>query len=210
MLAPDRQTAIDHWYGYDAPATPLAASSSTNAIAAAQPLRDNEYGKRVTHEGPGPSEITDIGHSFGTLPVALAAKDSWVPDGEALDNALATALAKTLLDGEPLAADRLVLLASPGVGVDNVTKLRLRGVDPADMGTRVYAATLPYDPITATPRMIHGRKPVDRRFGAQILTPSGAKAPWQAPRQSPGDLHRSYFWSGHMLLSIAEVVVGQR
>ena len=72
-----------------------------------------------------------------------------------------------------LAADDVVLVASPGIDVDHVQDLRLAGVDPADNRHHVYATASPTDPIPYVGDLLgpvlHGVNPVRDEFGATVF-----------------------------------------
>ena len=84
-------------------------------------MRSFQKGVHASHLGP-PAHTTVIGHSYGTLVVGAAASTA-------------------------LAADDVVLVASPGIDVDHVQDLRLAGIDPAENRHHVYATASPTDPI---------------------------------------------------------------
>jgi hypothetical protein len=87
----------------------VEAASPRRAVAGALGLRRFEDGLRAAHEGP-PARQTVVGHSYGSLVVGSAARSSG------------------------LAADEIVFVGSPGVGVDSAAGLAV----PAD---RVWSST---------------------------------------------------------------------
>ncbi len=167
QAAPYESTAAITWLGYDAPQAifepnPFAPgdardpSYATNAGPALDRFQD---GLRTTHEGPR-SHNTVVGHSYGSTVVGISARD------------------------HGLDVDEVVFIGSPGVGVEHAADL---GVDPAHVWSS-RAENDPiryaYDPATLNPgpsvlrlpapdpvdpHMIHGRDPMDPRFGGQIF-----------------------------------------
>ncbi|WP_185981819.1 alpha/beta hydrolase [Skermania sp. ID1734] len=184
------QPAVIAWYGYDAPQS-LVTDSPSHAYAdrAAPALDRFQEGLRATHIGQ-PSMNTVVGHSYGTTVIGHAASN-----------------------GYALNADRLILVASPGVGVDNVADLRLTGVDPAQNGTRVFATTNKFDPIRASPPFIHETQPIRPEFGATVFDGAPTRGPWWSPGGIVWDgsgSHSSYWDPDNPALhTIARIIVGQ-
>lgn len=114
-LGPTEQTAAVLWLDYDAPDFVHEAFRASYAEAAAPVLHRFQEGLRATHTGP-PAHQTVLGHSYGSLVVGTAARDYG------------------------LAADNLVFVGSPGVGVDHAADLGI----PAD---RVWSTTARNDVI---------------------------------------------------------------
>ncbi|TDB73641.1 alpha/beta hydrolase [Micromonospora sp. KC721] len=114
-IAPGTETAALLWLDYDAPDFLPEASSPAQARDAGPALHRFQEGLRATHEGP-PARLTVLGHSYGSVVVGGTARD------------------------HGLAADALVFVGSPGVGVDRAEALRL----PPE---RVWASTAPDDVI---------------------------------------------------------------
>jgi hypothetical protein len=108
-------TASVTWVGYTAPQELTDAPSTDFARDAEPALQGFETGLRVTHDGD-PSHNTIIGHSYGTTTVGYAMRDGGLP------------------------VDDVILVGSPGVGVEHATEL---GID----GAHVYAGTAANDPI---------------------------------------------------------------
>jgi Alpha/beta hydrolase len=102
-------TASVLWLDYDAPDFIHEAARAEQAGAAGPALHRFQEGLRATHIGPA-AQQTVLGHSYGSLVVGMTARD------------------------HGLAADSLVFLGSPGVGVDHAGALRL----PAD---RIWSST---------------------------------------------------------------------
>jgi pimeloyl-ACP methyl ester carboxylesterase len=116
--------------------------------------------------------VTVLAHSYGSVVAGLAARDVG------------------------LAAHELVVLGSPGLGVETAEQLMLMP------GGRVWAAQARDDPVTWIPRLedhplhIHGPSPTARQFGAYVFAVSGMG-------------HSSYFEDDQSLSSLAGIVVGR-
>ncbi|GGM50553.1 hypothetical protein GCM10011608_39360 [Micromonospora sonchi] len=117
-LAPGEETSAVLWLDYDAPDFLHEAARDKQARAAGEALHRFQEGLRATHDGP-PARQTVLGHSYGSLVVGTTARD------------------------HGLAADALVFLGSPGVGVTHAAEL---GVPPG----QVWASTAPDDVIRLT------------------------------------------------------------
>ncbi len=117
-LAPGEETSAVLWLDYDAPDFLHEAAWDGQARAAGDPLHRFQEGLRATHDGPAARQ-TVLGHSYGSLVVGTAARD------------------------HGLAADALVFVGSPGVGVAHASEL---GVPPG----QVWASTAPDDVIRLT------------------------------------------------------------
>ncbi|MER7890371.1 alpha/beta hydrolase [Micromonospora sp. NPDC094482] len=114
-LDPGEQSAAVLWLDYDAPDFLHEAVSAGQARDAGPALHLFQEGLRATHDGP-PARQTVLGHSYGSLVVGTAARD------------------------HGLAADALVFVGSPGVGVAHAAELRL----PPE---QVWASSAPDDAI---------------------------------------------------------------
>ncbi|MEV0727944.1 alpha/beta hydrolase [Polymorphospora sp. NPDC050346] len=176
-LAPDQPAAAVLWLDYDAPDFVHEAHRASYAHDAGPALHRFQEGLRASHEG-GPAHQTVVGHSYGSLVVGSAARD------------------------HGLAADDLVLVGSPGVGVDHARDLGL----PAG---RVWASTAGNDVIRYVPSvgalagdlalgvalpgigpvlafsrpgddLWFGHDPSDRDFGARVFAsdPNGHTGYW--------------------------------
>ncbi|MDM4720765.1 alpha/beta hydrolase [Micromonospora sp. WMMA1363] len=99
-LAPGEETSTVLWLDYDAPDFLHEAAWPRQADDAGPALHRFQEGLRATHEGDGARQ-TVLGHSYGSLVVGISARD------------------------HGLAADALVFLGSPGVGVDHARDLGL-------------------------------------------------------------------------------------
>ncbi|TCB97473.1 hypothetical protein E0H26_11135 [Micromonospora zingiberis] len=117
-LAPGQETSAVLWLDYDAPDFLHEAARDGQARAAGDALHRFQEGLRTTHDG-APARQTVLGHSYGSLVVGSAARD------------------------HGLAADALVFVGSPGVGVGHAAEL---GV-PAG---QVWASSAPDDVIRLT------------------------------------------------------------
>ncbi|MGH3716053.1 MAG: alpha/beta hydrolase, partial [Micromonosporaceae bacterium] len=141
--APDEDTAVIMWLGYDAPDDPFVNSPAEHyAEAATDDLRRFQDGLRATHEG-APSHNTVIGHSYGATVIGYAASGDVNHDGRP--------------DG--VNADELVFVGSPGVGVDRAYELG--GVSP----DHVWATRAEHDIIRRVPDVWFGTDPSDQDFG---------------------------------------------
>jgi hypothetical protein len=113
QLDPQCRTASVLWLDYDAPDFLFDASSRHAAEVAAGPLARFQDGLRATHDGT-PPRLTVLGHSYGSVVVGAAAAQGG------------------------LAADALVFIGSPGVGVPDAGHLHAR---------EVWSSTSRSDPI---------------------------------------------------------------
>ena len=168
--------AVIAWLGYDAPAgfdDPRHLGEVLDrdaADAGAAALRTFLAGLTLR---PG-AEVTVIGHSYGSLVAAGAARSN-------------------------PAVDHLVVIGSPGVGVDRATDL---GLAP---GTTIAAAAIPGDVVARSGWF--GTPPTDPAFGATVLEAH----PWPAD-ESPSTLHAhsAYFDEGSQMLdNLVGVVTGR-
>jgi hypothetical protein len=143
-LAPDRAVAGILWLDYDAPDLITDALRASYARDGAAALHRFQEGLRASHDGP--AHLTVVGHSYGSLVVGVTARD------------------------HGLAADDVVFLGSPGVGVRRASDLGL----PAD---RVWSSTAANDPIQ---RLAPSLTQVARDAGLAALAP--ATVPWSLAR----------------------------
>ncbi|WP_229400613.1 alpha/beta hydrolase [Micromonospora okii] len=134
-LDPTGSTAAVLWLDYDAPDFLHEAFLPGQARDAGPALHRFQEGLRATHDGP-PARQTVLGHSYGSLVVGTAARE------------------------HGLAADALVFVGSPGVGVDRADALRLPSGE-------VWASTAPDDAIRLAPtpdelprRVLRGLSPL--------------------------------------------------
>ncbi|MFD9223202.1 alpha/beta hydrolase [Streptomyces sp. NPDC060064] len=123
---PSSTTASLVWLGYDAPQLRGVGLDATdvmfddNAQAGAPAYNQFLRGIQATHEGGDP-HITALGHSYGSLTVGQASQQ---PGG--------------------LPADDVILVGSPGVGVDRASELGV-GAD------HVYIGAAEHDQVTKMP-----------------------------------------------------------
>ncbi|MFC0503452.1 alpha/beta hydrolase [Micromonospora costi] len=152
-LAPGERSAAVLWLDYDAPDFLHEAVTAEKARDAGPALHRFQEGLRATHDGP-PARQTVLGHSYGSLVVGTAARD------------------------HGLAADALVFVGSPGVGVAHAADLRL----PAG---EVWASSAPDDVIRLA------RPPDDlARRALSVTSPLAAALGWAGR-----DGHE--LWFGH-------------
>ncbi|MEV4705266.1 alpha/beta hydrolase [Actinoplanes sp. NPDC049316] len=177
MYGTGGSTASIVWLGYDAPDAIPNAVSKDYAQDGAPALRSFQEGLRATHDGT-PSHNTIIGHSYGSTTVGYAAKDGH------------------------LAADDLIFVGSPGVGVDSASELRFDGDS-----QHVYASTAKNDIISGAgldDTMVHGENPDNPGFGGRQFTSADGSF-WH-----PIDTHSQYWDQANpSRKNIALVVTGQ-
>jgi pimeloyl-ACP methyl ester carboxylesterase len=136
--------------------------SAGRAQTGVQPLDNFIVGLRTSHQG-SPTDLTVIGHSYGSLVVGEAAAQA----------------------PRPLPVDNVIFVGSPGTSVQNVSQLHL------PPGAHVYAGSHPLDfaraaadaPGLASPiiDLVHGGEvqghfgadPTDPRYGATPLPTGG-------------------------------------
>ncbi|MFF2080928.1 alpha/beta hydrolase [Kitasatospora sp. NPDC058162] len=189
-----KTTSSITWVGYAAPQSIVPdAAFDIFAKAAENDLHSFETGLRATHEGK-PSNNTILGHSYGTTTVGYTLRDKGLP------------------------VDNVVLIASPGVGVEHARDL---GVDPS----HVFAAQGDIDSIKFAPpedadnfasnlinnaggsfgfidepdhHVAFGRDPSVPQFGAQIIP------------TSPGTDHSGYWENGSAsLIAMGKAIAGK-
>ncbi|GIE96064.1 alpha/beta hydrolase [Paractinoplanes rishiriensis] len=190
-VAPAASTSAVLWLGYDAPDFVDEAAGAPRAEAGAPALRSFQEGLRAGHEGP-PARQTLIGHSYGSLVVGRAAAS------------------------EGLAADEVVFIGSPGVGVDAVGELAVPPDRVWATTSRTdiiqYAAVAPggllrdlavagFAPLRVLARperdLWFGHNPSDPGFGARVFA------------SSPGAGHLGYWDRGSPSLdALAAITLG--
>ncbi|OLE28064.1 MAG: hypothetical protein AUG44_08485 [Actinobacteria bacterium 13_1_20CM_3_71_11] len=189
--APHESTSVIAWLGYDAPDTLVQAADKGRAVGAESALHRFQAGLRATHRGSA-SHNTVIGLSYGSTVVGFT--------GHALG----------------LAADDVVLIGSPGVGVAHATDL---GLNPA----HVWASTARHDVINAaaspvqpglppllrplfgehTEHLWYGPSPAGYAFGAHVFSSAPGRA------TDPVGTHTAYFDPGNpALTNMADIAVG--
>ncbi|MFD0594624.1 alpha/beta hydrolase [Catellatospora coxensis] len=197
-LAPGATTATVMWLGYDPP-DGLDAASERAALAARGDLGAFQAGLVASHEGE-PAHLSLIGHSYGSLTVGVAERDGTV------------------------AADEIVALGSPGMGVGSAAELARPG--------HVWASTSPNDIVLNAPSkgelalsalggpaymfagstvdavvrgnadLWHGVDPSSEQFGARVFPSSRGTDPFHA--------HGLYFDEhSPALQTMAEIVTGE-
>jgi hypothetical protein len=178
-LGPTEQTAVVLWLDYDAPDFLHEAHAAGQAQDAGPALHAFQEGLRATHDG-APAQQTVLGHSYGSLVVGATARD------------------------HGLAADHLVFVGSPGVGVDRAADLNLPAgrvwsstasddviryaTGPTELLGRVaVSVALPgIGPVVAFGRpadeLWFGADPSGSAFGAQVFgsRPRGHTGYWDA------------------------------
>ncbi|MEU9608823.1 alpha/beta hydrolase [Streptomyces sp. NPDC048057] len=180
----DKSTASIVWLGYDAPQN-IDVMSTADADRGAPAYNDFMAGLAATSQHDDP-HVTAIGHSYGSLTVGTAAKQSGGIPG----------------------VDDIILVGSPGVGVDKAADL---GVPPE----RVYVGSADNDIVTKLPSkgevagmgpgpavgaalvgydgddIYFGKDPASKAFGAQRFLVGDGPHPF-----TPGEhltAHSQYF-----------------
>ncbi|WP_091037733.1 alpha/beta hydrolase [Glycomyces harbinensis] len=154
-------TATVMWLGYDTPDDLVQATDAAFAREGARDLESFTKGLRATADGD-PANLTVTGHSYGTTMVGTAAASEGLP------------------------ADNLVMIASPGTGVDTASAL---GADE----DRVWATVNRDDPIRYAP--VHGMDPTEDGFGANTFTSDAPaeSSEWWKFWEGPIADHSSYW-----------------
>lgn len=186
---PSARTSVITWYGYDAPPDLAAAMGDGRAREGASALDGFEDGLRATHAGIA-SRNTVLGHSYGSTVIGAAASGA-----------------------NSLDADAVVFVGSPGVGVDDVSELRLAGIPAGRNGAHVFATADPADPVPRFGQFLHGVDPVDREFRATVFRSSGATIDLPVLRALPLDVlaHGNYWDPGNPgLTTQGEIITGHR
>ncbi|MFE5582481.1 alpha/beta hydrolase [Kitasatospora sp. NPDC056531] len=191
-LEPAPSIASVFWLGYDAPQLDgPSVLMKDRAVEGGAAYNQFLAGLRATHEG-APAHVTAQGHSYGSLVVGQATQH---PGG--------------------LAADDIILVGSPGVGVDKASQLGV-GADHVYVGTAkndpVAAAPAPgmfvpgwaaYEAITNPDGLWHGTDPASQGFGAQRFSVADGTIT---------DSHDNYFGKDHKggdsLPNIGKIVSG--
>jgi hypothetical protein len=157
-LGPAAATSAVLWLDYDAPDFLDEAATTRRAEAGAPTLRRFQEGLRTTHDGPA-ARHTVLGHSYGSL---LVGKAAFTPG---------------------LAADNVIFVGSPGVGVGSVHELAMpaRHVWSSTSRTDVIqhlvvapgelAHDLALSPVWRRPAddLWFGHNPSDPAFGARVF-----------------------------------------
>jgi hypothetical protein len=169
-------TSVIMWLGYDSPPDVQSAMGGEWADEGAASLRSFQDGL-ATSNVRGDANYTLVGHSYGSTVIGHAAADG-------------------------INADNLVFVGSPGVGVDDVSQLR---VDP----NRVFAITAHNDLIGGTPDGLHGPDPTSPGFGARVVT-SDRGTGWSPHDPLGNPAHSDYWDDGNVARdNMAAIVTGQ-
>ncbi|WP_306215275.1 putative Ig domain-containing protein [Actinoplanes sp. RD1] len=198
---PSKTTAALAWLGYDAPQSVLpAAATDGYADTAAPDLRRFQQGLRAAHQN-GAGHLVLLGHSYGTTVVGHTARES-------------------------VEADDIVLVASPGVGVDNTNDLRATtgGGAPAKFWATTAkcdiigqaadvwrlessAADFVYRGADVWKSLINGTNPVHPAFGAQVFRSDDGIC---STLMGPTDTHSAYWDEGNQARKgFAQIAVGE-
>lgn len=148
------------WLGYDSPGADFGAGSPEAAIKGAPAYANFVSGLRASNSSGQCPHITSIGHSYGSVVVGQATK-------------MATH------NGNYTLPDDVVLIGSPGTGVDRAADLRLPGhvwAAAADNDLVTHAVSgrgmIPW-PLGSHPdENYFGRDPASESFGAKRFTVS--------------------------------------
>ncbi|MBT2524067.1 hypothetical protein J7E91_01135 [Streptomyces sp. ISL-99] len=151
----DESSAAIVWLGYDAPNFATVASTS-NAEEGAPVYNQFMAGLGATNEHKDP-HLTAIGHSYGSLAVGTAAQQ----------------------DGGIPGADDIILLGSPGTGVDRAEDLGV-GKD------HVFVGAADNDPVTKLPS---GQQSVASGVGLVAAGPLGGYIAGDIADQGDDDLY---------------------
>ncbi|MFB7293139.1 alpha/beta hydrolase [Actinacidiphila glaucinigra] len=194
MRLSDVPTASIVWFDYDAPPTILDALHEGRAIAGFPGLSRFLHGLRVSHVGSSPARSTLLGHSYGSLVAG-----------------------KALASEADSPVDYVILVGSPGVGVNHASDLHLdpHNVWSAKSPNDIIKVALSLNPMQWVKR---SRNPLNwasgrhKRFGIDPLSKkfNGNKF-GVASGKNPLDAHISY-WSRETgaLSALAEIVTGAR
>ncbi|QWF78056.1 alpha/beta hydrolase [Amycolatopsis sp. CA-230715] len=178
------------WLGYDAPDAIQNAASESYADGGKQSFDNFQQGLRESHQGQ-PSHNIAIGHSYGTTLIGHAARDGHLP------------------------VDDMVLIASPGVGVDRASQLHM----PPD---HVFSTTADKDVIQLTnfPRSPSGEglpidplgpSPTDPEFGGKVFTSARGTTALGELELPSIDAHGEYWTRDNpALASVGKIMAGRQ
>jgi len=157
VAPPGTTVSSIYWLGYNAPQLGLDqglhnldVTSTADAVAGGQALSQFQGGLQAAHQPGMPSHTVVLGHSYGSLVVGEAAAHSGLHPGD------------------------IIVVGSPGVGVNNVSQLGL----PAGhvwAGANIYDPVPmlpPSDPVNALsdPNAAHfGTNPATTAFGGKVF-----------------------------------------
>ncbi|MBN9747036.1 hypothetical protein DMP23_39095 [Amycolatopsis sp. A1MSW2902] len=179
-------TSVITWVGYDAPQSVLPDAASTSFADKAEPaLRGFQDGLGAAHHGP--VNTTVIGHSYGTTVVGQTARDLGLP------------------------ANNLVMVASPGVGVDHANQLHLDGTPQNQVGQHIYSTASTTDPIPALTNLDFSPLDGIDPLGPAPTTPWFGGQTFDSDTGNPATSHSDY-WNkdSSSLKSIGKVIAGSK
>ncbi|MGH8908164.1 MAG: alpha/beta hydrolase, partial [Egibacteraceae bacterium] len=171
------RTATVVWLGYDTPQrglvggrVPVDSTGKSEAETGATALRGFVDELRATHDGPSRPHVAVFGHSYGSTVVGMAA-------------------------ARGMAADDVVLYASPGAGADHASQL-------AASPGHVWAARTDDDPIRYGKGLAAlDEDPMGAGFGAR-------RVPLDPPPVQSG--HSGYYeWDSRGLRNFAHILTGR-
>jgi hypothetical protein len=160
------------WLGYDPPRDLDVVGAAHEVLARVGGAALSRFLRDMVDLAPTDVHVTVIAHSYGSVLAGVAARD------------------------HGLAAHELVVLGSPGMGVETADQLMLMP------GGRLWAAQAHDDPVTWVPRLedvhlhLHGPSPTAAGFGAHVF-------------QVAGTGHSSYFVDTQSLSALAGIVVAR-
>lgn len=170
-IAGDVEVAAVTWLGYDAPRDLDIVGAAREEIARQGSDDLSEFLTEIVRFAPRDVHVTVAAHSYGSVLAGLAAKHNG------------------------LDADDLIVLGSPGLGVETADELKLRP------NGRVWAARAHDDIVTWVPMLedrplhLHGPAPTEPEFGARVLTVKGGG-------------HSSYFKDPESVDALGAIVAG--
>lgn len=163
-------TSTIMWLGYDTPDSVAHGADDSYALAANESLDRFQQGLRAVNDD---AHLTVVGHSYGSLTTGVAARDGGMP------------------------ADDIVILGSPGAGVDTAEEL---GVP----GEHVWVSEHKDDIVTSDGVNSlggHGADPGDESFGAERI-------PASPEDMNAIDAHTSYVYETPSKEYIGHVING--
>lgn len=169
---PDAEIVTITWLGYDPPRDLDVVGAAHEELARSGGEALSKFLRDMVAFAPPGVHVTVLAHSYGSVLAGLAARDYG------------------------LAADELVVLGSPGLGVKSADQLKLLP------GGRVWAAQAHDDPVAWVPKLedhhlhLHGPSPTGPSFGATVFAVSGTG-------------HSSYFQDEQALVALAAITVNR-
>lgn len=135
-LDPSKETAVITYMGYEAPDGLSNATQQSYAHDAKKDLDSFQDGLRASHDG-APSNNTVLGHSYGSVVVAIGAHD----EGLAVDNAVMVAPPGGVYDkASDLGVDNVYVTIADQDPVDN-QPFHGPGADDPDYGADVFESS---------------------------------------------------------------------